>query len=130
MFDVYDRLRSYLMGLERVQTQAIGSDEGFFYQADNGIHSLFCTISPVRYRFLAQALVLPKTFHLEPVRGWPGWMQALNPCCQDEEALWLCLSKAYQQVVTATPKQVPSQKTQTPAWMRGNRGGNHVAKSA
>lgn len=128
MFDVYDRLRSYLMGLEQVQAQALGSDEGFFYQADNGIHTLFCTITPLRYRFqMAENLALPKTFPLEPVRGWPGWVQVVNPCCEQEEILWQCLTSAYKQAVAAAIAQAPSQKTQTPSWMRGATGGSHVA---
>lgn len=128
MFDAYDRLRTYLMGLERVQAQPMGSEEGFSVRADTG-NALFCTLSsgnPLRYRFRAQHLALPATFVLEPVRGWPGWVQVVNPCCQDEEALWQCLKSAYEQTV-AISRGTPPQNAQSPSWLPGTPGGSHVA---
>ncbi len=111
MFDLQDRLWAYLLGLKQVQARLLGEDIGFFVQAQSGAQTLFCTFTnpeaqavQFRYRFhLSASSRLPETFCYDCVKGWPGWMQVINPSSQDEEALWQCVTRAYQEAA-----QLPS----------------------
>jgi len=112
MFDLHDRLRAGLLGLKGVRARPLGPDEGFFYTAEGGTPSLFCSLSDpgassnqTRYRFVRVAGLEGLAGACVP--GWPGWMQVIDPGSDAEEALWNCLHGAYQGAVAQGLAQRP-----------------------
>lgn len=137
MFSMHDRIRSALLGLTNVYVHGMGNEEGFFYQLPDRPGILFATLSDteiacgeVRYRFNPHGFALaeqPKSW--QAVRGWPGWVQALNPCCEEEETVWLGILASYRYAIQS--KQAAQTKAETAvhsarAQTRAPSGGQHA----
>ena len=102
MFSMHDRIRSALLGLGNVHMHSLGNEEGFFYQLPNQPSVLFVTLTDteaffgeIRYRFSPHNLSTAQPKGWQQVRGWPGWVQVINPCCEDEEAVWMGILASY-----------------------------------
>jgi hypothetical protein len=119
MFSMHDRIRSSLLGLANVYVHALGNQEGFFYRLPDQSGVLFATLTEleapakeIHYRFHPQASALTRrSKSWQVVRGWPGWVQAVNPCCEEEEAVWLGILASYRHALEA--KQVTVTKVET-----------------